>query len=88
MNVNSRLFGVINDSQDNSPLRHYLRRRVETLIGEHEMHVGDCVSETIVRCFESAGDEEELLTHLQYAAHELTKAAMAVRRHMQEEVCG
>lgn len=84
MAVDSRLFGVINDSQDNSPLRHYLRRRAETMVGEHEMPVGDCVSETIVRCFESAADDEEVVTHLQYAAHELTKAAMAARRHLQE----
>lgn len=84
MSVTSALFSVVNESQDNSPLRKYQRRRAETMIDAHELPVGDCVSETILRCFESAADDEELLTHLQYAAHELTKAAMSVRRHLQE----
>ena len=88
MSVTSALFDVVNDSQDNSPLRTYQRRRAETMIDEHELPVGDCVSETILRCFESAADDEELLTHLQYAAHELTKAAMSVRRYLQEDSDG
>lgn len=79
-----KLWDAVNESQDGHPLPKYLRRRSETMVGEHELHVGDCVSETIVRCFESAADDEELLAHLQYAAHELTKAAMTVRRTLQE----
>lgn len=88
MSVTSYLFAVVNESQDNSPLRKYQRRRAETMIDEHELPVGDCVSETILRCFESAADDEELLKHLQYAAHELTKAAMTVRRYLQEDSHG
>lgn len=88
MSVTSALFDVVNESQDNSPLRKYKLRRAETMIDEHELPVGDCVSETILRCFESAADNEDLLTHLQYAAHELTKAAMSVRRYLQEDSDG
>ncbi len=77
------LFDLVSKSQDGSPLHTYLRRRAETMVGEYELPVGDCVSETIVRCFEEADDDDQLLTHLQYAAHELTKAAMTVRRFLQ-----
>lgn len=82
--LTGKLWDAVDASQDGHPLSKYLRRRAETMVGEHELHVGECVNETLVRCFESAKDNEDLLTHLQYAAHELTKAAMAVRRLLQE----
>lgn len=83
--LTGKLWDAVDASQDNQPLSKYLRRRAETMVGEYELHVGECVNETLVRCFESARDNEDLLTHLQYAAHELTKAAMTVRRLLQEE---
>lgn len=86
MELSGAMFDAVNQSQDNSPLRSYAIRRAETMLSEYELHVGDCVSETIYRCFESAADWEEVLTHLQYAAHELTKAAMSARRSLLEEV--
>lgn len=79
------LWQAVDESQDNRPLSKYLRRRAETMVGEYELHVGECVNETIVRCFESAGDNEELLNHLQYAANELTKAAAVVCQKLLDE---
>jgi len=78
------LFDAIDGSQDNRPLSKYLRRRAETMIGEYDLPVGECINETIVRCIETAEDTEGLVSHLQYAAHELTKAAMAARRAVLE----
>lgn len=78
------LWNAVDRSQDGHPMSKYLRRRAETMLGDYEIPVGDCVSETITRCFESANDNEELLSHLQYAAHELTKAATAVRKVLLE----
>lgn len=85
MKLRGPLFDAIDASQDNSPLTKYLRRRAETMLGEYELPVGECVNETIVRCFEYAGGPEDLVSHLQYAAHELTKAAMTARRAVQED---
>jgi hypothetical protein len=86
MGSTTRLFDAVDRSQDNTPLKKYLSRREETMIGEHELHVGDCVNETIVRCLESAADDEEVVTHLEYAARELTRAAVTARRVISEEV--
>ena len=86
MELSGPMFDAVNQSQDNSPLRSYAIRRAETMLDEYGLYVGDCVSETICRCFESADNDEEVLTHLQYAAHELTKAAMSARRSLLEEV--
>lgn len=77
VNCSGPLFDVVNSSQDNSPLAHYGRRRAETMVAEHELPVGDCVSETIMRCFETGADEDEVISHLQYAARELRRAATA-----------
>jgi len=80
MRSTTRLFDAVDRSQDNTPLKKYLLRRAETLIGEYELHVGDCVNETIVRCLESAADDEGAVAHLEYAARELTRAATSARR--------
>lgn len=77
MDCKGPLFEAVNESQDNSPLAHYGRRRAETMVAEHELPVGDCVSETIMRCFETAADEEDVITNLRYAARELKRAVIA-----------
>lgn len=84
MNLSGRVFDLIDGSQDNAPLTKYLRTRYETMIGEYELPIGDLLNETIVRCIELADDEEDLVSSLQYAAHELTKAAMVARRAVLE----
>lgn len=74
------LFAAIDDSQDNRPLTKYLRRRAETLIGEYELPVGECINETIVRCIEAAIDGEDVVNALRYASRELNRAADAAQR--------
>lgn len=80
------LFDAVDASQDNSPLAHYGRRRAETMVAEHELPVGDCVSETIMRCFETAADEEDVITNLRYAAGELRRAVIAAMQQSWKEV--
>lgn len=78
MRLTGPLFDAVNLSQDGHPLSKYLRRRAETMIDEYDLHVGECVNETICQAFSTADDVEELLSHLRYAVQELDKAARAV----------
>lgn len=77
MKTEGRIWDAVSASQDGGSLATYRRRRAETMVGEHELSVGDCVSETIMRCFESADNEDELLANLRYAVHELSHAAFS-----------
>ena len=78
MKLPSELFDLLNTSQDGKPLAMYARRRADTMVGELELPIGDCVSETIFRCFETAADAEELLVNLRYATEQLSDATRAV----------
>ena len=84
MQMRGPLFDAVNESQDGLPLGKYLRRRYETMIGEYDLPVGDCVNETICQSFATAQDGEELLKHLRYAARELARAAAAVESALLE----
>lgn len=78
MKLPNELFDLLNTSQDGKPLATYARRRAETMVGELELPIGDCVSETIFRCFEEASDADELLANLRYATAQLSDATRAV----------
>lgn len=82
MQLRGLLFDAVNQSQDGWPLSKYLRRRAETMVGEYDLPVGECINETICQSFARAEDGEELLNHLRYAARELANAAKAVEAAM------
>jgi hypothetical protein len=84
MQMRGPLFDAVNESQDGWPLSKYLRRRAETMIGEYDLPVGECINETICQSFATAQDGDELLCHLRYAARELASAAAAVESALLE----
>ena len=80
MRLQGQMFAAIDESQDGTPLTKYLRRRAETMIGEYDLPLGECLNETIVRAIELATDPEDVVNALRYASRELTRAAEAAQR--------
>jgi hypothetical protein len=85
MALGRTIFDALDESQDNNPLTKYMRQRAETMLGEYELPVTDCLNELIVRCWELAEDPTDSYNDLRYAARELNRAADALRVFMDTE---
>ncbi len=68
----SEALKIIDDTQDGVPVRSFMEIAEER--GEAGMSVCTALNNLLSSCIVNAADDEELLSHLNYVADQLTKA--------------